>query len=142
MNWIRLLLIVIAVGFSSAAYPCSCVRTTLNDDISKSEFIFIARIVSLDTLETPTELGGIVFPGEKLVGVRYSVTHQVKGNVENNGQIFTRALSAGNCSYDFKVGQRYMIYIKSDKFVSLCGATKHVSNISDEERRMIGDKPF
>lgn len=137
----RTLIFTLLMMFAPPTLACSCAQWSMLDAITDSKAIFIAKIIKSNYAKTEPFEGAFEHFG-KLIEAKYKVTHVVKGPVEKQGVMFSTGPQEAACSVGFIEGERYFVYLNESRLITYCNGTKHISRIIDEERRMIGDRPF
>ncbi|WP_185146692.1 hypothetical protein [Chryseobacterium sp.] len=105
MKQILLLLLIL---FSSDALACTCVRSSREGAIINSDVIISGKILSERTIRVKTE----AYPQNRSSLVKkYSVlvTEKFKGTLRKRKILLYGSL--GNCAYNFRVGENYLIYM-------------------------------
>lgn len=104
--------ILSAVGsffaFSNEAYACSCVEPgTIQDRKEQNDAVFEGKVVSIK------QTSSLLFnsPG-KIKKATFEVNQVWKGHVTSRIEVIT-ALHEDSCGFNFKEGERYIVYASS-----------------------------
>ena len=137
----KIALFVFLIFLPALSSACSCAPFSILNAVTKSEAVFIATVTKTEIL-TQKDVDFKLEFYDRIQKAEYKINHLIKGPADRKGYVFTTDPDQPSCSVRFVKGERYIIYLKENKFVTYCGGTKHMSRILDEERRMVGDKPF
>lgn len=109
-----LILICIFIGsFASGVDACSCAENPkVEITLQQSEAVFSGKVVDVREKRT---LNGYLSKS-----VLFDVMNTWKG-VEQSQIIITTGLGGGDCGFDFKEGQEYLVYANESKMYGVKG---------------------
>ncbi|MDQ0116727.1 hypothetical protein [Paenibacillus harenae] len=135
MKWIWLLAVIMLVsgGLLSApqmTYACSCVANgTVMDESARSDAVFEGTVVSMK----PSGIS-LFQSSADAVKTTFHVNEVWKGLVTSDIAVIS-ARSGESCGFEFKSGQRYLVYAREtgkSLEVSLCSRTTPYSDAGED----------
>jgi hypothetical protein len=130
-------LVLTLLSFSDTAFACSCAKApTPCRAYEQAEAVFIGTPKEVSRIESKDEIRN---SGRAYRIFRFSVDQAFR--VVNNSQVsVVTGQGAGDCGYDFKIGEQYLVYAYRDSqkmlSTSICSRTKPV-RIADEDLEYI-----
>jgi hypothetical protein len=119
--------ILFALSFASqTVHACSCGSANAPCiSFGSAQAVFVGTVLSkrVDEQTRPTDRGNI---NRNPIGFRFAVEQSYRGAAGPEIEIFT-GRGGGDCGYDFKIGQRYLVYayLDGDKLTTyICTSTK------------------
>ena len=119
--------ILFALSFASqTVHACSCGSANAPCiSFGSAQAVFVGTVLSkrVDEQTRPTDRGNI---NRNPIGFRFAVEQSYRGAAGPEIEIFT-GRGGGDCGYDFKIGQRYLVYayLDGDKLTTyICTRTK------------------
>ncbi len=105
-------ILMILIFFQFNVKACSCKEANLKESINNSDYIFKAKIISIDTL-----IDYYLFL--KILNISYECTNIYKQKNDNLRPLIT-CPSESCCGYNFDIGKEYIIYANtSSKIINL-----------------------
>ena len=127
--------ILFALSFASQTVnACSCGSADAPCiSFGSAQAVFVGTVLSkrVDEQVRPTDRGNV---NQNPIGFRFAVEQSYRGGAGTEIEIFT-GRGGGDCGYDFKIGQRYLVYayIDSDKLTThICTRTKPFSSAAED----------
>lgn len=127
--------VLFALSFASQTVnACSCGSPDAPCiSLGSAQAVFVGTVLSkrVDEQVRPTDRGNV---NQNPIGFRFAVEQSYRGGAGTEIEIFT-GRGGGDCGYDFKIGQRYLVYayVDSDKLTThICTRTKLFSNAAED----------
>jgi Carboxypeptidase regulatory-like domain len=126
-------LVLTLLSFSDTAFACTCVKApTPCQAYEQAGAVFIGIPKEVSRNESKDNTGN---SGRASRIFRFSVDQAFRG--VNNSQVSViTGQGAGDCGYDFKIGEQYLVYAFQDSqkmlSTSICSRTKLVRNADED----------
>ena len=118
--------ILLIGSFPSIISACSCAELpSVEEELERSQAVFSGRVVDVREKRS--------LNGYTSKSVLFEVTNTWKG-VEQSQIIINTGQGGGDCGFDFKVGQEYLVYANES---TMYGAKSLVSTICDRTNELI-----
>lgn len=130
--WRLLVVLPIAMLLLGAtdARACSCIETApACEAVWKSALVFSGQVLEITAV--PNQHGPQFFPERR---VRFSLERMWRGEAAAEVYVMTGA-GSGDCGYDFKPGERYLVYTHWQAGVpwtGICGRTRRLAEAADD----------
>ena len=126
-------LVLTLLSFSDAAFACECVKTpTPCVAYERAEAVFIGTPTEVSRNESKDKIGN---SGRASRIFRFSVDQAFRGVNDSQVSVIT-GQGAGDCGYDFKIGEQYLVYASRDSqkmlYTSICSRTKHIRDANED----------
>lgn len=136
-----ILILAILILSSASALACSCLITTVQEQIGRSPAIFAGTVVSYDTI-------GFVRSTADPARVVFNVSKVWKGEVHEYTEVQT-AVSGASCGYEFEEGEEYLVYASEGDpitgadglSVGLCSRTAKLADAQEDLQVLGGGRP-
>ena len=132
--------------YAGTAHACSCITTSLQDEIKRSDAVFSGTVRSIDEGDIPDGAGGSTAPGviEATGRVSFDVEDSWKGVAAETVDVYGQGDGA-NCFNLFEEGEAYVVYASrggdAGGSASLennaCGGTKPLA-LAEKDLRVLG----
>src|SRR5262249_2372653 len=130
-------LVLALLSFSETAFACACTRPLLPCEAYwQVEAVFIGTAKDLSWIEFEEKLEGLVLKRRRPV-FSFSVDKAFRGVNGEQVAVMTE-IGGGDCGYDFKIGERYLIYAYRDQrkkemlSTSVCARTRPVRDADED----------
>ena len=129
--------IILIGSFPSITNACSCAELpSVEEELERSKAVFSGKVIDI---REKRSLNGYI---SKLVF--FEVTNTWKG-VEQSEIIITTGQGGGDCGFDFKVGQEYLVYANESTMYgakslvsTICNRTNELSSLQ-EDLKILGE---
>jgi hypothetical protein len=121
------------LSFSDTAFACECAKAnTVCRAYERAEVVFIGTPKEVPRNESKDRIGN----SERAYRIfRFSVDQAFRGVNDSQVSVLT-GQGDGDCGYDFKSGEQYLVYASRDSqkmlSTSTCSRTKHVRDANDD----------
>lgn len=132
--------------YAGTAYACSCITTSLQDEIKRSDAVFSGTVRSIDAGATPDGAGESTVSGviEATGRVSFAVRDSWKGVTAETVDVYGQGDGA-NCFNLFEEGGAYVVYASRGEGAggsaslenNACGGTKPLA-LAEKDLRILG----
>ena len=124
-----LAILVLSISIAREAAACECTeRPGPCTAFTRDDVVFVGRVVDMIRAEEPTILIGLT--------VRFEIEQPFKGlSVTRRTVDVKTGAESGDCGYDFKPGQRYLVFASQahgSLYTSICTNNQPISDAQDD----------
>ena len=122
--------------FSSSAFGCSCARSSLKDSFTRSDAIFIGKVIAVDSTKYD-------FYSNPVYAYTFEIDKDFKRELpqKNNKKYYTTIYTPigslfGGCGMSFNLNESYLVYGYRTSLgvdTGICTRTDVLNNVSENE---------